>query len=167
MLGTFGRHRGIPPQMRGIDDPETIEHVGELAVAVDNLTVPGLARHLMDALPREFGLLFSATVYRYEVAAPWIVDIHIHGLPAVWRGDDEHLDAVADNVRRWIDQFNLRREGAARFVGPNVIVLREYERHSHIPGRVSVRRYHLRHPITRRIAQLRDIVGGLLTRWAI
>ncbi|MGH3861634.1 hypothetical protein [Actinokineospora sp.] len=167
MLGILGRHRGKPPHAQKLTEPDGMVRFGSKYADTEHLSVPELARSLMDELPREFGLLFSATVYRYEIAAPWIVDVEVHGLPLADLEDADQTNELIAHVTNWIDQYNYHREGTARFIGPNVIVLREFERHSRTPGRVSVRRYHLRHPITRRLARLRASVAGLLARVAL
>lgn len=167
MLGILGRHRGSPPQVQSLTEPDGVVRYGSKFADTEHLSVPELARLLMDELPVEFGLLFSATVYRYEIASPWIIDVEVHGLPLADLEDADQTDELIAHVTTWIDQYNYHREDTARFIGPNVILLREYERHSRTPGRVSVRRYHLRHPITRRLARLRAAFVGLLARVVI
>ncbi|WP_054044978.1 hypothetical protein [Alloactinosynnema sp. L-07] len=151
----------MPPRLAESDANTT---VGANYAETEHLSVPGLARLLMDELPEQFGLLFSATVYRYEIAAPWIIDVNVHGLPPADLESAESTNELIAYVTDWIDRYNLHRPCVSRFVGPNVIILREFERNTHTPGKVSVRRYHLRHPITRRLRRLGEKLNGLFAR---
>ncbi|SDC25227.1 hypothetical protein [Actinokineospora iranica] len=163
MSRILGRHRGIPPQVRRTDGPGVGDRVGSRAGETEHWSVPELARHLVTELHEQFGLVVSATVYRYRIDAPWIIDVQAHGLP---EGDLDDTptgaDRMVDRIVSWIDAYNEQRDGVPRFAGPNVVLLRQFERHSPRPGRVSVRRYHLRHPIQRRLARLRSWLAGSL-----
>ncbi|MBM7771751.1 hypothetical protein JOD54_001955 [Actinokineospora baliensis] len=152
--------RGHPPT-----DEDLL--TGDRVADTEYWSVPELAKHLMTELADECGLLFSALVYRYRPDHPWIMDIHVRGVPASELEDPHTVDQLATRVRRYVDRYNYHHhDGVRRFVGPNVVVLREFEPGALAPGRVSVRRYHWRHPIRRRLARMAAFLAGHSGWWA-
>lgn len=158
-----GRHSLSVPVVGPNERPgRNYGHYGERVYETEHLSVPRLARHLVDQLPREFTeLWFSATVYRYRLAAPWIVDVEVFGLSDTDLEDHTFADTLMGQVTDLLDSYNWQQSGDSRFAGPNVVLLREFEQGQRKAGRVSVRRYYL----TRKPRGWWEKVRSLATGW--
>lgn len=159
MWGFAARRGRIRPPLPP-NEPIAGDWCGDEVAATEHLSVPALARHLMAVLPERTGLLFSATVYRHRLDAPWIIDVTASGLAAGETDDprivNDHVTAIASEI----DRYNYAHQGRYRFVSL-VVMLRACERHTPEPGRVVVRRLHLRPPGLRRtMARLRLFLAG-------
>lgn len=126
-------------------------------------SVPRLAQHLVDVLPEEFeGLRFSATVYRYQSASPWLLDLVVFGLSDTEIDDIEQAWSITDSIQETLDSYNWDHHRACRFAGPSVVLLHEDEQTRRRPGRVAVRRYYL----TRHLRPLVRVGRRVLWGWA-
>lgn len=168
-----GRYRTTVPESgpKSLGDEPTgrFPFVGERFAETEGLSVPQLARHLMDELPRECaGLWFSATVYRYRIDRPWTIDVQVFGVAPDVLDSRWNSDRLMHRITAIIDQYNAMEFtnghsefGTSRFLGPNVVLLHEYEQGEHKPGRVSVRHYYL----TDKPRRLWEKVRSFFTGW--
>ena len=132
--------------------------------------MPQLARHLMDELPREFGgLWFAATVHRYRVDRPWTIDVQVFGVAPDVLDDPHHSNGLMRQIAELIDEYNVMEYAndfsefaTSRFLGPNVILLHEYEQGEYKPGRVSVRHYYISDKPRRLWEKVRSFFTGWL-----
>ncbi|ONI87348.1 hypothetical protein ALI22I_23285 [Saccharothrix sp. ALI-22-I] len=144
-------------------------YIGRRFHETERLSVPQLARHLMDELPRQFGgLWFSATVYRYRADQPWTIDVQVFGVASNVLDSSHHSHRLMGRIAELIDEYNITEYandvsqfGTSRFMGPNIVLLHEYEQGQYKPGRVSVRHYY----ITDKPRRLWEKVRSFFTGW--
>lgn len=141
---------------------------GDRAEATKHIrSIPQLVHRILADLPNSIASMeFSAVVYRYEFAAPWIVDVFVSGVHPDDLDDRWRCELLIRAFIEEVERYNWADSNVIRFAGPNVVLLRPEER-GHRPGRVTVRRYYLRRVAPTMCDRLRDAVRGLLTRWVI
>ncbi|MFD8494241.1 hypothetical protein [Amycolatopsis sp. NPDC059657] len=153
------RKKPLKPVVSRKDRPgPNSEFFGRRAVETAHLTsVPELARHLVATLPDDYEQLrFSAVVYRYLTASPWLIDIAVFGV------EDEHIDTelgdmVLCNVGDTVESHNWVHNGVHRFARCSIVLLTDEQQATHQPSRVAVRHFHL----AERVRSL----GQVLVRW--
>lgn len=167
-----GRDRTAVPESgpeQTAEDTSRFPFIGERFEETERLSVPQLARHLMDELPREFaGLWFSATVYRYRIDRPWTIDVEVFGVAPDVLSDSHHSRRLMAEIADLVDEYNVMefandrsKFGTSRFMGPNVVLLHEYEQGERKPGRVSVRHYY----VTEKPRRLWEKIRSFFTGW--